>query len=246
MNDLGLVASLAGSIIWPVTVAGIVFFFRLPLINLIGRLKSAQVAGQSFEFGPQLEEAEEKADVAVSDSVLVPETVEIRPPERNAEEKVPPPVSGGQVSPDEVVIPSKQDQDSRAAFDVAEQAQSGVSNLAREAEANPSFTILRAWENLAGVLADYIGAALPGKPRGSNRLAFLNELQRIGELTPSYLDAVQDVRQLRNAVAHGQHKPTPGEAIAYAETIGKLVFVATFQLQLYIERQGRPASLRSD
>jgi hypothetical protein len=224
MTNLGLVASLVGNLVWPATVAGLVLFFRQPLIKLIGRIKSAQVAGQSFEFGPQLEEAEDKTNVAVSDSAVIPGAAEVKPPGQITEEKVSP-----SSLDDEASVSQEHDQGARSDFEIAEEARSRVSKLALDAEANPSFTVLRAWEELSSVLADQIGTVLPEKQRSGNPLALLPEMQKGGMMTPSYIEAVQDVRRLRNAVAHGQHNPTPGEAIAYVETISKLVFVAVFQ-----------------
>ena len=146
------------------------------------------MAGQSFEFGPQLEEAEDKTDVAVSDSALIPGAAEVKPPGQITEEKVPP----GSLN-DEASVSQEHDQGVRSAFEVAEEARSRVSKLALDAEANPSFTVLRAWEQLSSVLADYIRTVLPEKQRSGNPLALLPEMQKIGKMTPSYVEAVQDV-----------------------------------------------------
>jgi hypothetical protein len=242
MGALGLVASLVGSLAWPVIVAGIILFFHQPLIKLIGRLKSAQVPGASFEFGLELQDAEGKADVAVSDSALIPSAAGVKPPSQITEEKARPgSIDGGatpdEAPPDQASASPEHDEGTESAATIAKAAQSRVSELSKEAEANPSFTVLRAWEILSSLLADYIGTVLPDKPKGRNPYLLLPELQKAGELTPSYIEAVQDVRRLRNAVAHGQHNPTPGEAIAYVETVQKLVFVGALQLQLYIERR---------
>lgn len=253
MGGFGLVASLVGSLAWPLMVAGIVVFFRQPLIKLIGRLKSAQVAGQSFEFGPQLEEAEDRADVAVSDSALIPSAAGVRPPGEITGEKVLPSSPDGGASPggtspsdassDKASVSPERGQDAAGlAIAMAEQAQSNVRQLSEEAEANPSFVVLRAWEILSSLLADYVGTFLPAKLGGKSPYALLPELQELGKLSSSYVAAVQDLRRLRNAVAHGQHNPTPGEAIAYVETTGKLVFIGTFQLQLGIEQQNDKSS----
>jgi hypothetical protein len=245
MGGFGLAASLVGSLAWPVLVAGSVIFFRQPLKKLIGRLKSAQVAGQSFEFGPQLEEAEDRADVAVSDSDLIPSAAGVRPPSEITEEKALPispdhDVSSGETSPSDA-SPGEASASPEYVRDptlvLAERAEANVKRLSEEAEANPSFTVLRAWEILSSLLADYAETFLPERLKGRSPYALLPELQKLGKLSPSYVAAVQDLRRLRNAVAHGQHNPTPGEAIAYVETTGKLVFVGTFQLELQSEKQ---------
>ena len=47
------------------------------------------------------------------------------------------------------------------------------------------------------------------------------------ELVPQdFANAVIDLRRLRNQVAHVQSKPTPDEAVAYAESAQNLALVA--------------------
>jgi hypothetical protein len=114
--------------------------------------------------------------------------------------------------------------------------------LARDAEANPSFTIIQAWENLSDLLVGYIDVVLAMGQRGRFSLTtWLQTMEKQQEVTPSFVEAVKDVQRLRNAVAHGEHTPTPGEAVAYVDTVSKLAYVAALQGALY-EEAHKPAS----
>jgi len=232
MTDAALAASLAGSLAWPAVVAGVVIGFRKPLTKLIGRVKSAEVAGQKFKFGPQLEEAEDKSAAAFSDAPAQPAADEasslgvfsrvFRQFNRyDLWTTIPEPR-------DETVAPTP--------FEQGEMARQATNALAREAEANPSFTIIQAWDSLSQILFSYKDVVLPREQRGRSSLAsWLQEMEKQKEVTPSFVEAVKDVRRLRNAVAHGEHNPTPGEAVAYVDTVSKLAYVAALQRALYEE-----------
>jgi hypothetical protein len=100
------------------------------------------------------------------------------------------------------------------------------SPLVREAEANPSFVVIQAWEQLSAALEDLVGTAEPDRvPRGTP-VGWLPDLQRRQLVSPDFVRAVRELRDLRNKVAHGQHNPTPGEAVAYAESAQVLTATA--------------------
>jgi hypothetical protein len=102
------------------------------------------------------------------------------------------------------------------------------SPLALEAEENPSYVVLQAWEQIPGAIADLVGAAFRDSPRryGQNLNQSLRELRDLEFVTADFVDAVTQLRLLRNQVAHGQSKPTPGEAVAYADSAQVLAVVA--------------------
>lgn len=94
-------------------------------------------------------------------------------------------------------------------------------SLAVQANANPSFVVLSAWERLGATFADLAGAA--GLPmRSRTVVAQVDDLRRRGVVNEDFVQAVTELRRLRNAVAHGQHNPTSGEALAYAESAEEL------------------------
>ena len=100
-----------------------------------------------------------------------------------------------------------------------------LSPLAREAEANPSFVVIQSWEQLSGALDDLIGAASPGRRPGPS-VSLLPGLQKQGLVDDKFVTAVRELRDLRNLVAHGRHNPTPGEAVAYADSVQTLATTA--------------------
>jgi hypothetical protein len=107
------------------------------------------------------------------------------------------------------------------------QAEIEPSPLVREAETNPSYVVLQAWEQLSAAIADLAGVAFPDQRTASWRSArSLPELQKRELVSREFANAVVDLRDLRNQVAHGQSKPTPGEAVAYAESAQVLALLA--------------------
>jgi hypothetical protein len=105
--------------------------------------------------------------------------------------------------------------------------------LALEAETNPSFVVLQSWEALNSVLADLIGEFLPGSRPGRGLLAGLYELQKQEVLAPGLVSAITELRDLRNAVAHGSHNPTAGEAVAYASAAQEMHDLAVFIMNTF-------------
>jgi hypothetical protein len=231
MSGSALAASLVGSLVWPALVAAALIGFREPLKDLIGRLKSAKVAGQEFEFGPNLRDAEEKADAAISDASVPPDREKVRPPlvlkqylnTRSRWESRDFLVEGPGLGI------SEETPWEPTPYERAERARSAIGILARDGETSPSLAIVQAWERLSTLLRDYAAVVLPKSLLSYPLAPQLQKLQQQGEVTASFVDAVQDVRGLRNAVAHGEHNPTPGEAVAYVDTVAKLAYVAALQ-----------------
>lgn len=97
--------------------------------------------------------------------------------------------------------------------------------LARESEENPSFVLLASWERVMGAVADLVGAwSQAGIPPPKTRSpgAELAWIRKNHALTEGVQETIGSLRQLRNAVAHGQHRPLPGEAVTYAEIAGEV------------------------
>lgn len=98
-------------------------------------------------------------------------------------------------------------------------------DVAQESEDNPSYVLLAAWERVMGAAADlagaWSGAGVPG-PRSRSQGEMLNWMRKQRAVNEGVLDTLESLRQLRNAVAHGQHRPVPGEAVTYAEIAGEV------------------------
>jgi len=107
----------------------------------------------------------------------------------------------------------------------AEQKESDESSaLIREAEANPSYVLLTSWERLNGAIDDLLGSVRSGTREGFGRsvITQFSDLRKSKFVKDDFLRAVAELRELRNRVAHGQHNPSPGEALAYAESAEEL------------------------
>ncbi len=113
--------------------------------------------------------------------------------------------------------------DSRVPRDQTDQG-AAPSALVREAERNPSFVIIRAWEQVLDALAEVFAAAFPEEKK--RRTEPLSDLQKRRIASPDYFTAVRALRDLRNRVSHGQANPTPGEAITFAESAAELASAA--------------------
>jgi hypothetical protein len=75
-------------------------------------------------------------------------------------------------------------------------------------------------------LADLARAAKLERENIIRPVAYMADLRRLDLVNDEFVKAVSELRDLRNRVAHGAHNPTPGEAVAYAESAQVLVVVA--------------------
>jgi hypothetical protein len=78
-----------------------------------------------------------------------------------------------------------------------------------------------AWRRLETTILG-LAQAVSGQSAGSNIQAAMRVLQEAGFLSEDLTGAVLQLQRLRNAVAHGEHDPTPGEASAYVEQAQQL------------------------
>jgi len=96
----------------------------------------------------------------------------------------------------------------------------GPTDLARSAGKDPTYTIVTAWEQLLNALrSEWVARGLDGDFRGIPEFAqvhvVLRDLQSAEALPSEATAALQELRSLRNQVAHGQARPSSGEAAAY-------------------------------
>ena len=110
-----------------------------------------------------------------------------------------------------------------------------------DAEANPSFVITAAWEQLSGIIANLMGAA---QVQSRNQSAALRTLEARGMVAPDLANAIRELRKRRNSVAHGRHKPTREEAIEYARLAEALI--ARIGLEIRRVAQGRAEVANGD
>jgi hypothetical protein len=89
---------------------------------------------------------------------------------------------------------------------------------------DPSGMIIRAWQDLSLGLTNLTNASGGETIKNSSRstTALIRRLRDEGTIDPKFAATLLELRALRNAVAHGRHDPTEGEALTYAETAREL------------------------
>lgn len=96
----------------------------------------------------------------------------------------------------------------------------------------PSALVLSSWEHLAEEIIGLAHVAVPGV-RTTNAASAAVALERAGTVNDLFVETVNELRQLRNAVAHARETPTPGSAIAYAEQARELRVACRALAQLH-------------
>jgi hypothetical protein len=209
MSTLAFVASVLGSLAIPVTVVVALLIFRRPLTDLLGRIISYEVLGQKVNFGQKLAGAEQSVSKAVAQAQ---DAAERANGQAGAEEPMVEPALRQIIS----TASSLQDVDLQNA---------GLVQLAELAASNPSFVVIKAWEDFAADLTTMVQAILPDA-EVRNPIYWLPEVAKDGHISKSFPSAVLEFLELRNNVAHGQHNPTAGEAVTYVESIRQLSAIA--------------------
>jgi hypothetical protein len=202
MSVLEFISNLIDNLLsWPVILAGVLLFFRRPVAALLRSVSEWEGFGKHVKFGEQVAAAEEKVEDAAG-------AVEATTAE------------GGAVAPQEKTGPREADE------------------LALIADSNPSYAVLAAWEALEGSILnlgetafseEYLGNRLSASEikqaqravRTGNVRGVLRGLLQANVVSTDLGAAMNELRDLRNAVAHGAHNPTPGEALTIVESARK-------------------------
>lgn len=130
--------------------------------------------------------------------------------------------------------------------DVDDEGESLWGEFASMAEEEPSFVILDSWEVLRQQVEELAILVSERHPSSTKARPSAEMLARAGVVRDAQVAQYQLLRDLRNQVAHGQHRPTPGEALTYSETAralwGSMMSVARHpsRLHLWAEGEGRP------
>jgi hypothetical protein len=210
VNNLAFIASVVGSLAIPITVVAALLIFRGPLTDLLGRIISYEGLGQKVSFGQKLAGAEESVSRAVAQAKETAEKPQI---DRVATDN---PVTERALREVTSTEQTKQDFDLKTA---------GLVQLAELATSNPSFVVIKAWEDLSAGLTAMVKAVLPDADVRSP-IYWLPELAKGKHISKSFSSAAFELLELRNNVAHGQHNPTAGEAVTYVESVRQLTAVA--------------------
>lgn len=105
-----------------------------------------------------------------------------------------------------------------------------LARLAQEADHNPSYAIITAWEILRGSAQDLIGTIVQYSTAtagtitapGRDEVRMLEGGEKKNLISAGLSTVYRDMRDLRNRVAHGAANPTSGEAVAYVENADRL------------------------
>lgn len=210
MNNLAFIASVVGSLAVPATILVALLIFRGPLAELLSRIISYEGLGQKFNFGQKLAGAEKSVNKAVA----------------QAQESVGQTQLGAadaeKMAADNALW--KITSTEQGPYDI-DLDRADLIELAELATSNPSFVVIKAWEDFEAALMDLVGTVFPGT-RHVYPLRRLPDLVKERHVDASFVNAVQELRDLRNNVAHGQHNPTAGEAVTYLESARELAGVA--------------------
>jgi hypothetical protein len=150
MNNLAFVASMVGSLAIPVTILVALLIFRGPLTELLGRIISYEGLGQKVNFGQKLAGAEKSVIKAVA----------------QAQESVGLPQLGGadaeQTVADHALWKITSTEQNRHDIDLRK---AGLIELAELATSNPSFVVIKGWEDLEAALMRLVKEVFPGTRR---------------------------------------------------------------------------------
>ena len=221
MNSLAFVASVVGSLAVPVTVVVVLVLFRGPLTELLGRIISYEGLGQKVNFGRKLAGAEKSASEAVAQAQ-----------ESEGQTQLPVAAAESMLSDSALLKIISPEQNPR---DVDLQ-RAGLIELAEVATSNPSFVVIKGWEDLQAALRELAEVAFPAA-RVSYPLRLLPDLVSNGYVEESFARAVRDFQGLRDDVAHGKHNPTAGEAVTYLESTRELAAVARGRASYFAARR---------
>ena len=210
MNNLAFIASVVGSLAVPVTILVTLLVFRGPLGELLGRIISYEGLGQKVNFGQKLAGAEKSVSEAVAQAQESVGRTQLSAAdtEKMAADRALRKITSTERNPDDIDL-----------------RRAGLVELAELATSNPSFVVIKAWEELEAALMELVEEAFPGARLVSPSLA-LPDLIKERHVNTSFANAVRELRGLRNDVAHGQHNPTAGEAVTYQESARELGSIA--------------------
>jgi hypothetical protein len=207
MNGVGLTASFVSSLAWPAATVIILAIFRKPVTKLIGRATQYKGFGQEITFGDELADVESKVqdftDMRVEYLWLDNQTrywnqAEKRRVERRRATEL------TQGSAEEIEPKEAEERGMLAAPDYRK-----LNRLVEIAQDHPSQAVLGAWDWLRAIVTN----RLPGKD------PLYKTQPPLSWIVPAQIaEVVKELNTLRDKVAHGQHTPTPGEAITYIKT----------------------------
>lgn len=216
MNRLEFVAHVLSTLAWPSVVVTAVLIFKSEVRSLLRRLKSAELPGGAFVFGDELEAVERQLEAVERSS----ESALIVGGELSHGDQAPEEEAGAKaVEPSDILLYTTVNE---------------LTGLAMVADRNPSYAVLTAWERGDNALRQFereidVLMGVEGPP---------STVLHMRHFSMDIAASVRQLRNLRNAAAHGQADPTAGEAVAFVESVERAVTAAYAQLEAF--RSSRP------
>jgi hypothetical protein len=92
------------------------------------------------------------------------------------------------------------------------------------AETNASYVVISSWESLWRSVLDLAGYLDLLSPRGrrATQSAVLQALKSSAHVPDQFVAAIEELRGIRNEVAHGDRAPSPGQALSYVEQASQI------------------------
>lgn len=172
----------AGVIVWPLTIIALAFCFRSPITGLLAKVTRFSVAGTAFEFQQHLQNAESAAVQDDGDRLLLDHVDD-----------------AAEIATDE----------SGASPDVAPEAPPALSPNDDLTSISPNVSVLVAWKKveerlrqLNNEIDNRKGARNPMKSRPISVPFLILKLDQHGLLSPTLVSMLNEMRQMRNLVAH--------------------------------------------
>ncbi|WP_204042735.1 hypothetical protein [Acrocarpospora phusangensis] len=193
---------------WPCAVLVAFLIFRKPIAGLLGKLSSVEGFGQKITFGQILSQVEEDVETLVARTGA--SSAEPSIPDLGAARW-----SGTSFAP------------TRVSGTIQRRPLKSSPGELLKAH-GPAGAVITSWKAVEDALrrlasVDQVSSRLASYSRESDLIASTPtaKLVRVlvtADIVPASLERVfQDLRRLRNDVAHGGHSPVEGEAIAYAQ-----------------------------
>lgn len=237
MDPYSFVSELIGQLVWPAMIVAVLVMFRRPIARRVETLRTVSAGSFAAEFGkvePQLDRAlaqqpdrdpdddpdhrapgHEGADHGAPDHGADHEDAEMIDPVYPDRPATPPDEPAG--AGEELArarsrgnASGRSPEDDPAGAVATHPGDAAFDSLSRIAPDQPAYAVIKAWATLEGLLRRAYGGADAGT------------LRQQSDLPAEIARAVDNLRWLRDQVAHGSGKPDAGSATAYVQKAQEL------------------------
>lgn len=205
------VASLFRSLSWPAALVIVAVLFRRQIRGLVGRLETARLKDAELSFTREVEQVSERVVEGVALTILPRQTVDPEVIDDEADDD------------DEADEPRVVDLMASLEASLAASRRRRVQGIASTLVDYPSAAVLAAWQEVESELR-HRGGRMGIEKAESYPIPFLTEELRDSDvISATDTRTVQELRRLRNEVAHEGVHPSPAAALEYAETVDRFL-----------------------